>query len=68
MDSDETAEIDVKPIKSRLEARGLRPVRYGLPCANCHAYYAADLEACPLCHSADRVPPSAPVTCVAAAF
>ncbi len=68
MDTDETAEMNVKTTKSRSEARGLRLVRYGLPCANCHAYYAAELEACPICHCEKRVPPVAAVTCVAAAF
>jgi hypothetical protein len=24
---------------------------YGLPCAKCHLYYAADLDACPTCKS-----------------
>jgi hypothetical protein len=34
-------------------------VGYGLPCAHCKAYYAADLAACPYCGSADRVTASA---------
>ena len=34
-------------------------VGYGLPCAHCRAYYAADLAACPYCGSADRVTASA---------
>jgi hypothetical protein len=29
---------------------------YGLPCAKCHLYYAADLDVCPTCHSKERVP------------
>jgi len=28
---------------------------YGLPCANCRKYYAADLAACPTCHSTQRI-------------
>ena len=28
---------------------------YGLPCARCKAYYAADLTACPVCKSTERV-------------
>jgi hypothetical protein len=28
---------------------------YGLPCANCRKYYAADLSACPTCQSTQRV-------------
>jgi len=27
----------------------------GLPCANCKLYYAADLDACPVCNGAERV-------------
>ena len=33
----------------------LKRVGYGLPCANCRTYYAADLSACPVCKSAQRV-------------
>jgi len=32
---------------------------YGMPCAKCKTYYAADLPACPVCQSQDRVPPVA---------
>jgi hypothetical protein len=28
---------------------------FGLPCANCRTYYAADLGACPVCRSTERV-------------
>jgi hypothetical protein len=31
------------------------PILYGLPCAHCRAYYAADLEACPICGYTERV-------------
>jgi hypothetical protein len=31
---------------------------YGLPCAKCHTYYAADLTACPVCKSTERVSPT----------
>jgi hypothetical protein len=30
---------------------------YGLPCAKCRTYYAADLTACPVCKSTERVSP-----------
>ncbi len=30
---------------------------YGLPCAKCRKYYAADLPSCPICHSTQRVSP-----------
>ena len=31
-------------------------IGYGLPCANCRAYYTADLEVCPICGCRERVP------------
>ncbi len=31
-------------------------VGYGLPCAKCRAYYAADLTVCPICGCGERVP------------
>ena len=34
-----------------------RHIGYGLPCAKCKTYYAADLHACPVCHSPQRVSP-----------
>jgi len=33
---------------------------YGLPCAKCHLYYPADLDACPTCQHKERVSPIAP--------
>jgi hypothetical protein len=42
---------------------GPRPIRYGLPCANCRLYYAAELIACPICNCGDRV---FPLVCPAA--
>ena len=32
---------------------------YGLPCLQCHAYYCADMQLCPICKSPDRVSPNA---------
>jgi hypothetical protein len=32
---------------------------YGLPCAKCKTYYAADLKVCPICNGAERVSPLA---------
>jgi hypothetical protein len=32
---------------------------YGMPCASCKTYYAADLKACPVCKAAERVSPAA---------
>jgi hypothetical protein len=37
-----------------------RPVGYGLPCAKCRLYYAADLDACPTCHHQERVSAAVP--------
>jgi len=34
-----------------------RPAGYGLPCAKCHLYYAADLDVCPTCKHKERVSP-----------
>jgi hypothetical protein len=39
-----------------------KSVGYGLPCSRCNAYYAADLDVCPICKSPERVSPTAPVT------
>ncbi|HVO64790.1 MAG TPA: hypothetical protein VMT53_27960 [Terriglobales bacterium] len=36
-------------------------VGYGLPCANCGTYYAADESACPICKSPERVSAKAAV-------
>jgi hypothetical protein len=37
-----------------------KSVGYGLPCANCHAYYPSDMHVCPICQSPDRVSPTTP--------
>ena len=34
---------------------GLGRVLYGLPCAHCGRYYAASLNACPICNCRERV-------------
>jgi hypothetical protein len=41
---------------------GPRRVGYGLPCAKCKTYYAADLTACPVCKTAERVSPVSAAT------
>ena len=33
---------------------------YGLPCVKCHLYYPADMDACPICKSKERVAPVVP--------
>jgi hypothetical protein len=40
---------------------------YGLPCAKCKTYYAADLPSCPVCKNPQRVSPIEPLTKVAPA-
>src|ERR1043166_6430194 len=42
-----------------------RHVGYGLPCAHCKTYYTADLSACPVCKSSQRVSPVEPLAQVA---
>lgn len=42
-----------------------QPTGYGLPCARCKTYYAADLAACPVCKSPQRVSPIEPLAQVA---
>jgi glycine/D-amino acid oxidase-like deaminating enzyme len=38
-----------------------RPIGYGMPCANCRAYYPADMQACPICRAKERVSATAVV-------
>jgi hypothetical protein len=40
---------------------GTKRVGYGLPCANCGTYYAADQSPCPICKSPERVSANAAV-------
>jgi hypothetical protein len=49
------------------EAAPGKPKGYGLPCAKCHLYYPADLDACPTCKHKERVSPVAPKLPVRAA-
>lgn len=48
------------------ECRPVVPVGsgIGLPCANCRLYYPADMNACPICKSTERVSPAALVASV----
>ena len=39
----------------------IKAIGYGLPCSHCHAYYPADMSACPICKCVDRVSPTAAV-------
>ena len=44
-----------------------KQIGYGLPCAHCKTYYTADLAACPVCKSPQRVSPVEPLAQVAPA-
>jgi hypothetical protein len=46
---------------------GPKPTGYGLPCANCKTYFAADLPACPVCKGKQRVSAAEPLTTVSPA-
>ncbi len=43
---------------------GPKHVLYGLPCANCRAYYSADLRECPICGCRERVPANGDTACL----
>lgn len=54
------------PARERMNAFTEPPIApkhtgYGLPCARCKTYYAADLLSCPICKSPQRVPANAPL-------
>ncbi|MGA9352173.1 MAG: hypothetical protein WBV46_00685 [Terriglobales bacterium] len=38
------------------EPRGIS-IGYGMPCAKCRAYYPADMDACPICKTRERISP-----------
>jgi hypothetical protein len=40
-------------------AQSAKSIGYGLPCSRCRAYYPADMKACPICKSTERVSPTA---------
>ncbi|SRR6266496_3472315 len=44
----------------KLEKAPAKVFGYGLPCAKCHLYYAANLDACPTCQHKERVSPMVP--------
>ena len=47
----------VRPAPAPQQAPSYKPVGYGLPCSKCHLYYPANLTACPICRTAERVSP-----------
>ena len=51
-----TAEVRrAEPVNVERGERVSRRAGYGLPCANCKTYYAADLPACPYCGCPERL-------------
>jgi hypothetical protein len=44
-----------RPVVSTPDDPLEKPVGYGLPCAKCRTYYSAQLDACPVCKSGERV-------------
>ncbi len=47
------------PIEKIAEAPSPKAAGYGLPCSKCKTYYLANLNACPVCKSSERVSPVA---------
>jgi len=50
------------PAPEAASAPEKKVIGYGMPCSKCHAYYPADMNACPICKSPDRVSPTEPIT------
>jgi len=48
----------------RASAASVQHTGYGLPCAKCKTYYTAELAACPVCKSPQRVSPLEPVAAI----
>jgi len=43
-------------VAQKASSRAQAPrVLYGLPCADCGAYYASNVAECPVCHSGQRI-------------
>lgn len=58
----------VRPMRSNAAAplpAARKPVGYGLPCTKCRSYYAANLTACPICRTTERVSAKAPAVKIA---
>jgi len=47
------------PSEKVAETPSSKPAGYGLPCTKCKTYYLANLNACPVCKSSERVSPVA---------
>jgi hypothetical protein len=48
-----------KPAPDATPSQSAKSIGYGLPCSRCRAYYPADMTACPICRSTERVSPTA---------
>ncbi len=48
-----------KPAPDAKQPQSAKSIGYGLPCSRCRAYYPADMAACPICRSTERVSPTA---------
>ncbi len=48
-----------KPASQATPPQSAKSIGYGLPCSRCRAYYPADMTACPICRSTERVSPTA---------
>ena len=48
-----------KPASVATPSPNPKSIGYGLPCSRCRAYYPADMKACPICKSPERVSPTA---------
>lgn len=55
----QTTERATKPNLPHGPQGAPRQIGYGMPCATCKTYYAADLKACPVCKGGERVSPTA---------
>jgi hypothetical protein len=55
----QTTERVAKPTPTMATQVAPRQVGYGMPCATCKTYYAADLPSCPVCKGGERVSPTA---------
>ena len=59
-----------RPEPDATPSQNPKAIGYGLPCSRCRAYYPANMTACPICKSPERVSPkevtALPVTALAA--
>lgn len=56
-----TLQKSLTPKAKTVDTSAPKPTGYGLPCSKCRTYYAADLDACPICKNQERVKPELPL-------